>query len=402
MSSMIDIYIGRQPIFKGDLSLFAYELLFRTNQENNYANMVSGDSASAQVMLNAFGDMGLKDIAGTNKVFINFTEGLLLRENQPFFPAKQVVIEVLEDVHVTEPLLHSIKELRQRGYTIALDDYVFNPQLKPLEAHADIIKVDILEVGPKQLTEHAKRLKSQGVRLLAEKVEMREQFEFCKKIGFDYFQGYFFAKPKIIKGQRLPTNKLSVLELLSNVYDPDINMIKLSDIIAKDVSLSQKLLKFLAENVNSKVPINSIHDGVVRFGLTRLQSWASMLALSGMDDKPLELFRMALTRAKFCELIGGLIGDFKPDIYFTVGLFSILDAVMDMELGDLLGKLKLDEHIVNALIGEQPSNLKLCLAAVKAFEQGKTNFNRPHNLSATQLSQNFLQAMQFSQEVFKS
>jgi EAL and modified HD-GYP domain-containing signal transduction protein len=402
MASMIDIYIGRQPIFKQDLSLYAYELLFRTNQESNYANMVSGDSASAQVMLHAFGDMGLKDIAGNNKVFINFTEGLLLRENQPFFPPNQVVIEVLEDVEVTEPLLRAIKELRTLGYTIALDDYVFNPQLERLEAYADLIKVDILEVGPKLLNEHVKRLKAKGVRLLAEKVELREQYEFCKKIGFDYFQGYFFAKPKIIKGQRLPTNKLTVIQLLANVYDPDIDMRRLSEIISNDVSLSQKLLKFLAENVNSKVPINSIHDGVVRFGLTRLQSWISMLALSGLDDKPIELFRMALTRAKFCELVGTKIGDFKPDIYFTVGLFSTLDAVMDTPLTELLSKLNLDSNIVNALIGEPQNNLKLTLETAKSFERGHTDFTLPERLFPTELSHTYLEAMQFAQDVFKS
>lgn len=401
MSSMIDIYIGRQPIFKQDLSLYAYELLFRTNQENNYANMVSGDSASAQVMLNAFGDIGLRDIAGNNKVFINFTEGLLLRENQPFFPAKQVVIEVLENVEVTEPLVHAIKELRNRGYTIALDDYVFNPQLIKLEAYADLIKVDIHQVGPRKLAEHVKRLKENGGRLLAEKVEFREQFEFCKKIGFDYFQGYFFAKPKIIKGQRLPTNKLMIIQLLSKVYDPEVSMSDLSVLISNDVSLSQKLLKFLAENVSSAVPINSIHDGVVRFGLMRLQSWTSMLALSGIDDKPIELFRMALTRAKFCELVGTKIGDFKADIYFTVGLFSTLDAIMDTPLPDLLNQLKLDEQIIDALIGEQQNNLKFTLEAVKAFELGNVNFTRPERLSPTELSHTYLEAMQFAQSVFK-
>ncbi|WP_052501375.1 EAL and HDOD domain-containing protein [Thiomicrospira microaerophila] len=402
MASMIDIYIGRQPIFKQDLSLYAYELLFRTNHESNYANMVSGDSASAQVMLHAFGDIGLKDIAGNNKVFINFTEGLLLRENQPFFPPNQIVIEVLEDVEVTPPLLRAIKELRKLGYTIALDDYVFNPQLEQLEAYADLIKVDILEVGPKKLAEHTKRLKAKGVRLLAEKVELREQYEFCKKIGFDYFQGYFFARPKIIKGQRLPSNKLTIIQLLASVYDPDIDMRHLSEIISRDVSLSQKLLKFLAENVNSTVPINSIHDGVVRFGLTRLQSWTSMLALSGLDDKPIELFRMALTRAKFCEIVGVKIGDFKADIYFTVGLFSTLDAVMDTPLTALLNQLKLDPQIANALIGDQPNNLKFTLEAVKGFERGKTDFRLPDSLCPTELSHSYLEAMQFAQEVFKS
>lgn len=402
MSDLIDIYIGRQPIFNTKLEMHAYELLFRNCEHTNHAPMLPGDTATAQVMLNAFGDMSLKDIASDHKVFINFTEGLLLRDNLPFFPSRQVVIEVLEDVKVSPALLRSLKELRSKGFTIALDDYVFNPSLEQLESYADIIKVDILDVGEDLLAKHAKRLKDKGVRLLAEKVETREQFEFCRNIGFDYFQGYFFAKPVIIKGQRLPTNKLTVLELLSSVYDPNTDMTKLSAIIAKDVSLSQKLLKFLAENISSKYPINSVHDGVMRFGLDRLQSWASMLALAGVDDKPVELFRMSLTRAKFCELAGERIGDHSKNLYFTVGLFSMLDAVMDVELSELLGRLKLDPIIVATLTDVKTSNLSKTLSAIKAMERGQTDFALPDKLCISELSKFYLQSMQFSQTVYQT
>lgn len=402
MSELIDIYIGRQPIFNTQLEMHAYELLFRNCEHSNQAPMLPGDTATAQVMLNAFGDMSLKDIANDHKVFINFTEGLLLRENLPFFPSRQVVIEVLEDVKVSPALLRSLTELRSKGFTIALDDYVFNPNLEALESYADIIKVDILDVGPELLAKHAQRLKDKGVYLLAEKVETREQFEFCRKIGFDFFQGYFFAKPIIIKGQRLPTNKLTVLELLSSVYDPNTDMNKLSAIIAKDVSLSQKLLKFLAENISSKHPINSVHDGVMRFGLDRLQSWASMLALAGVDDKPVELFRMSLTRAKFCELVGERIGDHSKNLYFTVGLFSMLDAVMDLELTDLLSRLKLDPIIVATLTDVKTSNLSKTLAAIKGMERGQTDFALPDKLCVADLSKLYLQSIQFSQNVYQN
>lgn len=402
MSDLIDIYIGRQPIFNAKLEMHAYELLFRNCEHSNHAPMLPGDTATAQVMLNAFGDMNLKDIASDYKVFINFTEGLLLRENLPFFPSRQVVIEVLEDVKVSPALLRSLTELRSKGFTIALDDYVFNPSLEQLESYADIIKVDILDVGEDLLAQHAQRLKEKGVHLLAEKVETREQFEFCRNIGFDYFQGYFFAKPVIIKGQRLPTNKLTVLELLSSVYDPNTDMTNLSSIIAKDVSLSQKLLKFLAENISSKHPINSVHDGVMRFGLDRLQSWASMLALAGVDDKPIELFRMSLTRAKFCELVGERIGDHSKNLYFTVGLFSLLDAVMDVELTELLSRLKLDPIIVAALTDQKNSNLSKTLSAIKAMERGQTDFDLPDKLCIAELSKFYLESMQFSHSIYQT
>lgn len=398
MGQLIDIFVGRQPIFNRDMEVMAYELLFRGNTQDNHAMIIGGDAASAQVMMNVFGEMGLTEVLGDHKGFINFTEGLLLREYQPFFPREKIVIEVLEDVKVTPQLIDSLTKLKALGFTIALDDYIFNPKLLPLEQLADIIKVEILAVGPKQLIEHSQRLKAQGIKLLAEKVETREQFEFCLKLGFDYFQGYFFARPKIIEGKRLPNNKLTTLDLLANVYNPDIDMHKLSDIIGKDVALSQKLLKFVAETSGAGVQISSIHDAVLRFGLNRLKSWASMLVLSGVDDKPLELFTTSLIRAKFCELVGDKVGRLSKDSYFTVGLFSCLDAVMDTELSVLLEKLGLDAAVHSALL-HQNGELGQALSMVKGIELGKTDFSLPDNLSASEASALYLQAMQFAESL---
>lgn len=397
MDKMNDIYIGRQPIFDANMHVYAYELLFRANSEENRAKVIGGDSATAQVIMNLFGDMGLSTVVGDRKAFINFTEGLLLRENRPFFSRKQVVIEVLEDVEPTDEVLAAIDKLRREGFTIALDDYIFHPNAVPFEAYADIIKVDILETGPKKLVEHVPLLKERGVKLLAEKVETREQFDFCEKLGFDYFQGYFFSRPKIIQGKSLPSNKIPVLRLLSNVYDPDIDMHQLSDIIGQDVSMSQKLLK-MASLSGKNHEVTSIHDAVVRFGLKRLQSWASVLVLSNIDDKPSELFVMSLIRAKFCELIGERVGDFSKESYFTVGLFSTLDAIMDQPLQTLLEELNFDHKIKEALM-KGAGTLGLTLKAVKAMEAGKTDFELPEGFSPSEVSQSYLAAMEFAESL---
>jgi len=398
MAELVDVFVGRQPIFNREVELFAYELLFRSNQVDNKAVILGGDSASANVMLNAFGDIGLNEVVGDKKAFINFTEGLLNPEFQSFFPRKHIVIEVLEDIKVTPSLLHSLKLLKDRGFIIALDDYVFNPELEPLEAFANIIKVDILQVGAKALIEHSAKLRAKGIRLLAEKVETQDQFDYCKKLGFDYFQGYFFAKPKIIQGKRLPANKLSILDLLANVYDPDVDMRTLSESISKDVALSQKLLKFASQSAGGRFQITSIHDAVMRFGLERLKSWSSMLALSGIDDKPVELFVNSLTRAKFCELVGSQLGQFSKDTYFTVGLFSSLDALMDSGLETLLANMKLAKPMEKALLNHE-GQMGEVLNIVKSLERGQTNFALPGDLSATELSSMYLQAMQFSESV---
>lgn len=398
MSELLDIFVARQPILDRNLSVYGYELLFRANTEENQAVILGGDEASAQVMMGAFGDMGLSDVVGEDKAFVNFTEGLLLSENQPFFPRRQVVIEVLEDVKVTPKLIHSVRLLKEKGYTIALDDYVFNPDFAPLEAYADILKIDIMAVGPKKLIEHAKRLKNHDLKLLAEKVETRDQFEFCVKLGFDYFQGYFFSKPKIVAGKRLPNNKLLLLELLANVYDPDVDMHKLSQIIGKDVGLSQKLLKFVAEGYPKYQPMSSIHDAVIRFGLDRLKSWTSMLVLSGVEDKPIELFQTSLIRAKCCERLGEKVGHHSKDSYFTVGLFSTLDAVMEAPLESLLEKLKLETSVERALLNYE-GLMGEVLELVVGLEKGNTHMSIPAPLSIGEASHIYLQSMQFAKGV---
>lgn len=397
MADLVDIFIGRQPIFNRKKQVYAYELLFRANSETNQAVILDPDAATAQVMLNLFGDLGLKNVVGDNKAFINFTEGMLLSENRPFFSKNQVVIEVLEDVKVTPALIESLKKLRKLGYRIALDDYIFNPELAVLEQYADLIKVEILDIPPDKLALHAARLKSQGIRLLAEKVETQQQYDFCHQIGFDFFQGYFFAKPVIIQGRSLPPSKLAMIQLMAQVYDPNIDMKVLATTISQDVSLSQKLLKF-ASSQGLKQQVTSIQDVVMYFGLSRLQSWTSLMILTNTSDKPPELYRTALIRAKFCELIGSHINDFSKDSYFTVGLFSCLDAVMDLSLDTLLKELNFEESIKQALLAEDGS-LGVALAAVKAIEQGQTDFKLPKNLTPSELSVLYLKAMEFSRSI---
>jgi len=397
MAELVDIFIGRQPIFDRQKQVYAYELLFRANTDHNEAVILEPDVATAQVMMNLFGDMGLKNVVGERKAFINFTEAMLLNENRPFFPRNQVVIEVLEDVKVSVNLIAALKKLRKLGYRIALDDYIFNPELAELEQYADLIKVEILDVPPIDLARHVPRLKSQGIRLLAEKVETQQQYDFCHQLGFDFFQGYFFSKPTIIKGRSLPPSRLAIIRLMSQVYDPNIDMKTLAETISRDVSLSQKLLKF-ATTQGGQYQVTSIQDVVLRFGLNRLQSWTSLLMLSGTKDKPPELFRTALIRAKFCELVGRQANDFSQDSYFTVGLFSCLDALMDQSLDDLLKELNFERSIKQALL-EEHGSLGVALKAVKAIEQGQTDFELPKKLTPSELSRLYLLAMEFSQNM---
>ncbi len=395
MSTLLDVFVGRQPIFNKDLGVYAYELLFRSGDQSNHAVILGGDSATAQVVLNAFMEIGLTNLVGEHKAFLNFTEGFLVRENIPLFPSAQLVIEVLETVKPTPAVVKAVEHLRGLGYTIALDDFFYTDEYKPLVALADIIKIDIINVGAKNLVNHIRSIRAtnERVRLLAERVETRDQFEYCKSLGMDYFQGYFFAKPQIIKGQRLPSNKMAILNLLASVYDPDVDMSDLAAIVGRDVGLSHKLLSFVKTYPgNQDIQINSIKDAVLRFGLQKLQSWVSVLLLSGMDDKPSELFNTALLRARFMELLAEKGKCAMRDTFFMVGLFSCLDALMDTAMIEALAAMTISDEAKAALTKNEGviGQALTCALAIERGDIAKTAFLdiNPGDISAL-----YMQAM---------
>mgnify|MGYP000852416676 CR=1 FL=1 len=396
--SSSSVYVGRQPIFNRELQVYAYELLFRNSEGYNAASVIGDDSATAQVIVNAFAEIGLSNLVGQHKAFLNFTEQFLLRENNHIFPVNQVVIELLETVQPTQAVIHATRSLRDQGYIIALDDFFYHDALKPLVELAHIIKVDILAVGIRQLPAHVQliRATNASVRLLAEKVETREQFELCKALGMDYFQGYFFARPQIVKGQALANNKLAILNLLSRVYDPDIDMGELADIIGHDVGLTHKLLAFVRSYPgNESIQINSIKDAVLRFGLQKLQSWVSVLVLAGKDDKTPELFKTALIRARFLQLLAENANLPQKDSFFMVGLFSCLDALMDADMSSLMQTMPLHESIKVALISKQ-GIMGDALTCVLAIEQGNLSQVVFAQTNINEISNCYMQAMKWT------
>jgi len=392
---LFNVYVARQPIFNRELQVYAYELLFRSGDRHNSAAVTEDDSATAQVVVNAFAEIGLVNLVGRQKAFLNFTEQFLLAENSSLFPINQVVIELLETIHPTPAVISAVRSLRDKGYTIALDDFFYSDEFKPLIVLAHIIKIDILAVGVRQLPQHVQAIRrtNANVRLLAEKVETLAQFELCKALGMDYFQGYFFARPQIVKGHGLANNKLAMLNLLSSVYDPDIDMSELAEIIGHDVGLSHKLLAFVRSYPgNESIHINSIKDAVLRFGLQKLQSWVSILVLSGKDDKPPELFKTALIRARFTQLLAENAQLPMRESFFMVGLFSCLDALMDADMVSLLSNMPLHPDIKGALT-DQSGVMGDALKCVLAIEQGRVEQTTFMQMSAGDISSYYMQAM---------
>ena len=394
---MADVFIGRQPIFDPDLKVIAYELLYRRGQVSS-ADVIDGDLATSEVLVNSILEIGLDKIVGRHKVFFNFTRRFLLEQQHIPFPSEQVVIEVLEDILPEPEIIEAARAYSQRGYNIALDDYVFTPGMEPLLEVADIIKIDLRGVDRKKLEANIPSLAARGLVLLAEKVETYEEFQFCKDLGFSCFQGYFLSHPKVIQGRSLPPNRLSVLRLIAALMQPDLEIADLERIIETDVILSVKLLRHINSSFFGLVsPVNSIRHAVSLLGMQHVRNWANMIAMASVDDKPLELVTMALIRARMCELFSRKEGVGDSATSFTVGMFSVLDGLMDLPMEEILATLPISDEVSEAILhhsGPIGTYLRCC----QAYERGdweKTNLLKADTQAVTDI---FLQAISWADE----
>ncbi len=363
------VLVGRQAIFDRQGEVFGYELLYRDGTGNS-ANVMDGDEATARVMVNTFLELGLDHIAGNAQAFINLTANFFMRKHYEFLPPKNVVLEVLETIDPTPSVLEALKQAKQLGYYIALDDFVLRDSHRPLLQYADFVKVDVLALSEAELPEQVSMFQEYPVQLLAEKVEDLAMHHQCLALGFEYFQGYYFCKPQIMEGVSLSGNRMAIVLLLAKLQNPSLEIQELEDLVKNDVALSVKLLRYVnSASVGLPRSVHSISQAITMVGTDRMRQWASLLVLSQMGDKPTELMRVSLIRARMCEALCPLFGASSSQ-GFTVGMFSILDAYFDCEMKQLLAELPLAEEILDALL-KQEGQLGQVLNAVLAYEQGE-------------------------------
>lgn len=394
---MPDVFVGRQPIFDQALDVVAYELLFRSNA-TNWADITDGEYATSQVVHNAFMEIGLESLVGSKRAFINLTRDFILQDYTAVFPADRVVLEVLENIVVDAELIEAIRALSHQGYMIALDDFVFDEHLRPLVEVADIIKVDVLTLERSALRQQVVRLRQYDVKLLAEKVETRDDLAYCQELGFDYFQGYFLCEPDIVTGQRSPANCLAVLRLLAKLQEAETTLDQLEAIIRQDVSLSFKLLRLV--NVDPSLPhqIDSIHQALLRLGTKFITSWASLIMLADIGDKPHELMVTAMIRGKMCELLADSQRLPDRERFFTVGLFSVLDAMLDSPMTDIVASLPLTEDVAQALLSHE-GVLGTTLRSVLAYERSNWETIRELGFDRWVVGEAYVQALVWASAV---
>jgi c-di-GMP phosphodiesterase len=398
LPSIYEVFVGRQPIYTQQLDVFAYELRFRRG-EMPHAGVTDGNQATAQVLVNTFLELGLDTLVGAKRAFVNLTRDFLLQDYSLVFPTDRVVLEVLEDIAVDDDVLAALRNLSAQGYTIALDDFFYQEHLRPLVELADIIKIDVLASGRTTVAEQVELLRQYDVPLLAEKVETQEDFTYYKTLGFEYFQGYFFCRPDVVKGQRSPTNRLVILELLAKLQRPGTTFRELEALISRDVSLSYKVLRAANAAIYTQArKVESIHQALRLVGLTAMTNIVSLFLLANIDDKPHELLVTAMVRAKMCEQLARLMQQGNSATFFIVGLLSVLDAFMDRPMPDILPALPLADEIVAALLAHE-GMLGATLHCVLAYEQG--DWEAVYNLGCPRdlLVKTYLEALMWATEM---
>jgi EAL and modified HD-GYP domain-containing signal transduction protein len=363
------VQVGRQPILDRDLQTYGYELLYR-NRGAGPAGL-DGDLVTARTMLNGFLEFGLQQLAGPHRVFINLTRPFFT-DIQPLPVDKsRVVLEILEDIEVDQALTDGLKRLRRLGYQLALDDYRFEPRWEPVLPHVHVVKVDIVGLDLRAHADEIAALKARGITLLAEKVETRAEFELAAKLGFDLFQGYFFARPEVVSGKRVQTNHRVMMSMLTRITDPGCSIEELTGLISQDAALSYKILRFInSAALGLPRKVDSLRQAVIYIGLERLRGWATLFTMAGMTGKPPELITSSLVRADLCHALTRAVGGGDPDSAYTIGLLSVLDALLDRPMTELVAELPLPAPMAQALVDHAGSYGPTLDCAV-ALEQGR-------------------------------
>ncbi|MGB9712501.1 MAG: EAL and HDOD domain-containing protein [Dissulfurimicrobium sp.] len=370
----MEIYVGRQPILNSDRETVAYELLYRSGEKNAFPGM-DGTAATSNLINNAFYSMDINEIVGGKRLFVNFTRELLL-SGPPMLDPNKVVIEILEDVLVDEALIQALKALAHKGFKLALDDFVLNEASRPLIPLADYIKVDWRASSKEEtggIIDAARQAATgRNIKLLAEKIETYEEFRQALNLGFTCFQGYFFARPSVIKGKDLSPGVWSMLRLMTAVQGNHLDINEISDIITKDPALCYKLLKVVnVAAVGLRQPVSSVKQAIVLLGEIEIRRWISVLLLAHLSaDKPTELMKTACVRASFGERLAKAAGqaDLASNAFF-MGLFSLMDAVLERPIEKILKPLPLAPAVSRALI-DSKGPLAPYLEFMLAYEQG--------------------------------
>ncbi|MFG0317208.1 MAG: EAL and HDOD domain-containing protein [Planctomycetota bacterium JB042] len=367
---MTDVFLGRQPIQDRKVRPIGYEILHRVFGEPDAA-ITDPDQATARVILNTFIEIDLDVVVGpTRRAFFNLSPRFLIDRCHRSLPRDRVVLEVPAECAADPAVVEAVLEAGELGYLFAIDRFLPDAPPSPLLPAATFVKIDVSGLNDEGMRSAIDRTAPLPAKTIAQKVSSRELFELSHAAGFDFFQGFFFCEPALVTQRTAPVDRSSLLTLVAELQDPEIDLDRVTDIVTRDVSLSYRLLRLVNSAMYSfRSRIESIAHAITLLGLGRVRALISLILLASVDDKPRELMRTALVRARFCELVARAREEPRPDVWFSVGLLSVLDALTDRPMRDVLSSLRLSDEITSALLGGagEPGN---ALSAALACESG--------------------------------
>ncbi|MDT8438410.1 MAG: HDOD domain-containing protein [Wenzhouxiangellaceae bacterium] len=389
---------ARQPIYDHTLRTIGYELLFRETGDHRGMTATASDPqaarvATARVMINTVLDLDLTRLAEDKILFFNLSRDFLVAGIELPFQGSRIGVDVLPGPQPIAEVLPALEALALDGIVIAIDDFAWDEDAEKLLEVANIAKVGITDRSENELRELVRDLKAFNVKTAAKFIEHSEQFELCKDIGFDYFQGFFLSKPKLVKATHIPASRANLLRLIAKLEDPSVSPDQLEDIIRFDMALHYRLLR----TVNSayyglSIKIRSISHAVVYLGIPTVKRWTQLQMLASSDEQPGEIIKQTLIRARMCELLTANLSRETRHIAFTVGMFSMLDAILGLPLDELLPKLPLENDVVNALLQYEGPYGRL-LETVVRYEHGQWDEVAEGLYSAENLSQAYMDAL---------
>ena len=397
-------FIARQPIVDAQHHIIAYELLFRHAAHAQSARIETDVDAGISVIANTLCNMGTEWLLKGKMAFINMEVPMLMSSFSSLLPTDNVVIEILETVKVTEDILERLKELKREGYRFALDDFHYLPESEPLLALADYVKLDVLAHTPADLAQMVKTIRAHKVKLVAEKVETLEQFNHCKSLGFDFFQGYYFARPETLVERIINPVHGTVLQLMEKVRE-GADVKDLEALFKKDVALTFKLLRYInSAGFGLSCEVQSIRHAVSILGMQPLYRWLTLLLVTaGSSPTSSVLSRTAITRGRMCELLGKFeLPRSDQDNLFIVGVFSLLPAMLEMTMEQVLERVVIADKIADALL-DRSGLYGPFLALAEAVESGDSakleDLTLALMLSPDQVSQAHLQALAWVEQL---
>ncbi len=368
----MEVFLARQPIFDADKKTFGYELLFRIGLENMFPE-VDGNAATSNLLSNIFFPFDFKEILGKKPGLINFTEKLILDKIPLLLPKDHFIIEVLEDIEPGKEVVSALAQLRDQGFSLALDDFVYHEKFHSMMELCKIIKFDVRATPLDSLAGIVKKIKSDfNLLLLAEKVETYAEFEQAKNMGFDLFQGYFFSRPEVLSTKGISTSQLTKIQLINEISKKEINLKVIAALIKNDAAISFKLLKYINSAYFTRLyPIDTIRDALAFLGTDELKKFVNIVVISVLcSKKPDELVRTSIIRARMCENCSKVLNTrFTGDELFTLGLFSFMDAVLDCKMEGILDHITFSQKMKQALMGND-KEFNIILNIVKSFELG--------------------------------